>query len=138
MRLKQPKHSSTFYDMFAHPNNLILRGQAIRFLSVMKGQDLSNFIVNSVGFTDVGSQHENVKFIFFALQEKLVEGYPDGTFKPNQVLIRAEAVKIIISFFDSGIDPTLRGEQLLLAYELETNPFKDVDLFQWYAPFVIR
>lgn len=54
----------------------------------------------------------------------IISGYPDGTFRPDQVINRAEALKII---FES------RG----IAVENDTNSgFPDVDAKLWFAKYV--
>jgi len=57
-------------------------------------------------------------------EQGIIKGYPDGTFKPDQVINRAEALKII---FES------RG----IAVEEDTNSgFPDVDSSLWFAKYV--
>jgi len=51
--------------------------------------------VPSTGFRDVPTTHWAAKFIAYGSYRKLVTGYPDGTFKPNKVLTRAEGVTIL-------------------------------------------
>ncbi|MBB4823244.1 hypothetical protein HNO89_000462 [Sporosarcina luteola] len=66
-------------------------------------------------FKDVAS-HWSAEYIQQAVEQGLVKGYEDGTFKPNQSLTRAQAVSILVR-----------------ALELETdkqNPFMDT---QHYA-----
>ena len=41
-----------------------------------------------------------------------------------------------MKFFNKDV-PLLYGKALLDKYKLKKNPFKDVDLNQWYAPYVI-
>jgi len=57
-------------------------------------------------------------------EQGIIKGYPDGTFKPDQVINRAEALKII---FES------RG----IAVDEDTNSgFPDVDSSLWFAKYV--
>jgi hypothetical protein len=59
------------------------------------------------------------------LNEKgIIKGYPDGTFKPDQVINRAEALKII---FES------RG---IAVEEYSNSGFPDVDASLWFAKYV--
>lgn len=50
------------------------------------------------GFSDVGSNHWAAKYIAYGNYLGLVTGYPDGTFKPNRVLNRAEGVTILARY----------------------------------------
>ncbi|MBN2058566.1 MAG: S-layer homology domain-containing protein [Candidatus Saganbacteria bacterium] len=50
------------------------------------------------GFSDVGTSHWAAKYIAYGNYLGLVTGYPDGTFKPNRVLNRAEGVTILARY----------------------------------------
>lgn len=56
----------------------------------------------------------------------ILSGYPDGTFRPDQKVNRAEAIKIIIA-------PLLKQEAL---DQLTSTPFSDIKTGDWYLPFV--
>jgi len=47
-------------------------------------------------FSDVASTHANYDAIEYVQDEGIVEGYPDGTYKPDQTINRAEFTKIIM------------------------------------------
>ena len=49
-------------------------------------------------FSDVKSKHWAATFIAYGNALKYVTGYPDGTFKPNGVLTRAEGVTILARY----------------------------------------
>lgn len=53
----------------------------------------------------------SAKYIYSAYKEKYIGGYEDNTFKPNNPITRAEAVKIINSVLDRN------------DYRNEKNPF---------------
>ncbi len=74
-------------------------------------------------FTDVSSLHKNQDAIAFVQEKKIMNGYGDGSFKPNGKLNRAEAVKILISANELSLLPA------------ETN-FSDVEQSAWYTPYV--
>lgn len=56
----------------------------------------------------------------------VLSGYPDGTFRPDQKVNRAEAIKLIIA-------PLLKAEALA---QLTATPFSDVKTGDWYLPYV--
>jgi len=56
----------------------------------------------------------------------IVQGYPDGTFKPARAINRAEAMKIITLAFPSD------------DFETTENVFPDVFEDQWYIDFIIE
>ena len=68
-------------------------------------------------FPDVQSSEWYAKYICVAKNNKIIEGYPDGTFKPNNYINFAEASLIVAN-----------------AYELEFTPTDDPN--HWYMPFV--
>lgn len=75
-------------------------------------------------FSDVESSDENAEAIYSLQEEGVLEGYSDGSFKPNQSLNRAELMKIAV--LSAGYGP------------LDNNLvdcFKDVS-DQWFAPYV--
>ena len=58
-------------------------------------------------------------------EKEIIKGYPDGTFKPEQVINRAEALKII--FLSLGEEEILK---------IENSPFPDVDKDAWFSPYI--
>ncbi|MCR4428803.1 MAG: BMP family ABC transporter substrate-binding protein [Caldiserica bacterium] len=58
------------------------------------------------------------------VEKNYISGYPDGTFKPNNTITRAEFVKILTSVM--GIAPATGGE----------SAFSDVSTSDWFFGFV--
>jgi predicted DNA-binding antitoxin AbrB/MazE fold protein len=73
-------------------------------------------------FPDVADRHTNFDAVKFVESEGIVNGYPDGTFKPLRNINRAEFTKIIIE----AVHP---GESL------GSNCFPDVKE-EWFAQYV--
>ena len=71
-----------------------------------------------------------------AYEMGVIHGYPDGTFHPNWTVNRAEALKMVFLITHDEVE-ALYGQELLDYYELPSNPFPDVDIEAWYAPYVI-
>lgn len=78
----------------------------------------------SVVFTDVDDQSEVYKAVSFLKKYKVLNGYPDGSFKPDQVVTRVEAVKFILAAVNAEL---LSGKAL---------PFKDTSSNEWYSDYV--
>ncbi|MCD6109703.1 S-layer homology domain-containing protein [bacterium] len=75
-------------------------------------------------FPDVESNNPNYQAIMYLNEKGIIQGYPDGTFKPDKLVNRAEALKIIIlPLYQNLQDP-------------ESNPFPDVDPSAWFAKYV--
>lgn len=76
-------------------------------------------------FTDVSSENPYKDAIGWAKQSGILQGYPDGTFKPDNAVNRAEFLKIILGA--KGINVSDTGGK---------SGFKDVDENGWYAAYV--
>ena len=57
-------------------------------------------------FSDVKDSHWAKKYIVTAVEAGWIDGYPDGTFKPNEAITRAEAMKIMNSVLRRGVNET--------------------------------
>ena len=68
--------------------------------------------------------HPNQTAIEYVQSEGIVEGYPDGTYKPDQTINRAEFTKIIVG--------ATSGPQ----YAHTTSCFSDIPSDQWFTPYV--
>lgn len=102
-------------------------GTQKRFLSLFAGIMLlfAVFANTAFGaFSDVSKTHENYAAIMYLQDKGIIEGYEDGTFRPDNPVNRAEAVKIIIApLYESFEDPA-------------ANPFPDVTTDLWFAKYV--
>ncbi|MCM3270410.1 S-layer homology domain-containing protein [Paenibacillus elgii] len=67
-----------------------------------------------IKFQDVGVDHWAIDTIQWAVKEKIVDGYPDNTFKPEQVVGQKEFITLLIRTFKpsdfSLDDPNNTGE----------------------------
>lgn len=83
--------------------------------------------VNTTAFVDVSLSHPNATAITYLKAHGVISGYPDGTFKPDQVVNRAEALKII-----------LLGSGETVEASIDLEPFRDVPRTEWYATYVAK
>ena len=75
-------------------------------------------------FSDVPYNNKYSTAISYLQSNNIVQGYPDGTFKPDNTINRVEFLKII-----------LEGTHV----ELDSNTpsgFSDIDESQWYSPYI--
>lgn len=79
-------------------------------------------------FSDLPSDHYAHEAVMFLKSQGILSGYDDGTFKPNNPVNRAEALKIIIA-------PLVTEEQLTQAKEAQTV-YTDVENSAWFKPYV--
>ncbi len=75
-------------------------------------------------FTDVSSSFWAASAIELLAGKGIVAGFPDGTFRPNAVVTRAQFVTMLVKA--AGLTPVASGQ----------TPFSDVPPGQWYAPYV--
>jgi hypothetical protein len=76
-------------------------------------------------FTDVGADHPYAPAIDWAKKQGILQGYPDGTFRPDKTVNRAQFLKIVLA-----------ARNVDAASAVTPTGFKDVDEQAWYAPFV--
>lgn len=76
-------------------------------------------------FSDVSSTHPYADSIAYVQAEGIVSGNPDGTYKPNASINRAEFTKIVINATTST---SIQCPPVM--------PFIDVASNAWYTPFV--
>ena len=80
----------------------------------------------AVGFDDVSRTHHQYTSITFMNNHGVIQGYDDGTFKPENAINRAEVLKIILG--GSGIET----DEEFSAY------FPDVQADHWFAKYVVK
>lgn len=79
-------------------------------------------------FSDVSEGYRYYSAITYLQENGVIQGYSDGTFKPDQDVTRAEALKIIL--LGNGIEVSESD-----TYDL---PFSDLADDTWYLPYVSR
>jgi len=78
-------------------------------------------------YSDISMNHPNADAVGYLSARGAIQGYADGTFKVDQAVNRAEALKII-----------LLGGSIDVEASLTTNAFPDVPGSAWYTPFVAK
>ncbi len=76
-------------------------------------------------FKDVSTRHWAFRYITQAAKQKLVEGYPDGMFRLNNAVTRAETVSILVRF--AGLKPPAA---------ISRRPYPDVEADFWAAKII--
>lgn len=75
-------------------------------------------------FSDVSGTNRNADAINFLANDKIISGYPDGTFKPDQPVSRVEFLKLALLASKVKLD------------DATPTGFSDVDETAWYAPYL--
>ena len=91
---------------------------------------LSSFLLLSMTafaatFPDVEEGYDHYDAIEFLAEREIVDGYDDGLFRPDKLVSRAEATKMIVG----GLGVEIGGE-----YEVV---FPDVNAEAWFFPYVM-
>jgi hypothetical protein len=99
--------------------------QSAGFTDILSASKTTEEVHPSVDiFTDVSSTHKNAKAIAYLKQKGIIGGYEDGSFKPDNLLNRAELLKILVTALD------------VTPHEL-TNSFCFTDVKnEWFAKYV--
>lgn len=106
---------SGYTDNTFRPNNQITRAEFVTMIMQYTGMSE----VESVPFADVQEGAWYSDYISAAYGAGYINGYEDGTFRPDSSITRAEAVKIINSVLDRT------------DFSNEDNPFYDVKDTHW-------
>jgi murein DD-endopeptidase MepM/ murein hydrolase activator NlpD len=75
-------------------------------------------------FKDVAADSSYYNAVLFLKDNKVLSGYPDGSFKPDAIVSRVEALKFILN---------ANNENLKVGVKL---PFKDTSSVEWYSDYV--
>ncbi len=120
---------SGYGDGCYHGDWAVNRGQMSVFVSraLAGGDEYVPDPTTDPGFTDVDSYHWAYKYICYAVEAEVVQGYPEGDYKPAQTVTRDQMAVYVAR---SICDPT--GEDGLVGYvPSEPRNFPDVLTDHW-------
>lgn len=75
-------------------------------------------------YSDVSSNHWAFENIARVSEKMWLSGYPDGSFRPEASITRAEAMTVFVKFLGLELN------------EVIESPYYDVDVSAWYAPYI--
>lgn len=110
-------------DGLFKPENGVSRVEVLKF--ILEGIDAEVANTRSLPFTDTENGTWYSDYLQTSLYLGIVDGYPDGSFKPENTVNKVEFLKMLINAMNTDIDP-----------EVGYLPFTDVDKDHWYAPYV--
>lgn len=109
------------------PDDILTRAEFTKIALKSIGEEIDlNEEVKKAPFDDVPLYSWYAAYIKRAKEIGLIHGYPDGTFRPNQPIIKVEAIKILMNAFKFN----------LADIKERTDSFRDIDMNQWYYPAV--
>jgi len=120
--LKYHSVSSGYPDGTFKPNNQITRAEVATF--VVRGMGYAFYTGGAVVFSDVQPADWFYPYVMTAWQNGVVSGYPDGTFKPNNLVTRTE-ISVMVK--------NAKG----LVYTGSIPDFSDVPPSYWGYPYIM-
>jgi hypothetical protein len=81
----------------------------------------------ALAFSDVDDNTSYENSITWMSENGVINGYPDGSFKPKQCVNRVEMLKLLMEMQEIDVE----------SYEDNTTLFPDTSKNEWYAPYVI-
>ena len=79
------------------PGNMVNRAEALKILLLAKGVDVEGYDLSSAtSFSDVSESIWYAVYVAYAVDNELIEGYEDGTFKGANDILRAEIAKLTV------------------------------------------
>ncbi|BAQ10002.1 S-layer glycoprotein protein, contains three N-terminal slh domains [Bacillus sp. OxB-1] len=122
MKYTAAEMMSGYPDGTFKPGQNITRQDAAKLLALVLELDTKN--VKDPGFKDLKKTSPYYGYIAALVEEGIISGYEDNTFRPAASLTRAQMAKIIVLGFELD-DP-----------KTTSLPFKDINNKQWHMEFV--
>lgn len=94
-------------------------------LTFILGFGITAYALQTPTFSDVSSTHPHYEAITNLKFNGVIEGYPDGTFKPDQPVNRVEVLKMIFEGLETDNPESLNSPT-----------FSDTDLNAWYGEYL--
>lgn len=113
---------SGYPDGTFQPEKNINRAETLKILLLGTGTTLES--TQNIVFPDVQAGDWFYTYVRKAFELKIVEGYPDGNFKPENTINLAESLKVILLSFKAELPSAI-----------STDPYPDVAKDIWYAPY---
>ena len=112
-----------FPDKTFRPANMVTREEIMLMLSRLTAGSAANQKVN---FTDIDSQYKYINQLSKITSDGIINGYPDGSFRPYAKTTRAEAASMILSAMNKYMATASTNEALNVAQNFLSNHFSNV------------
>lgn len=113
---------SGYPDGSYKPNGLLTRAHAAKILALNLGLDVTTDY--QISFSDVSKGDWYYPYIAALRENGIIDGFEDGTFRPNTPITRNQMAKILVNGY--GLQPT----------STITLPFEDISSSHWAAPYI--
>ena len=75
-------------------------------------------------YTDLTPTNPDISYVIYLSEKRIITGYPDGSFKPQEGLTRAQAATVIAKAANLSLDQSAE------------SPFKDLSTEHWARPYI--
>ncbi len=106
------------------PYNSVNRVEALKLIFEAVGKKLS---LGRLPFKDVDENAWYSKYLYTAYKKEVVNGHPDGTFKPSDTVNKAEFFKMLLNTYRIDVDD-----------DVKQDPYTDVPKNAWFAPYIAK
>lgn len=121
--LKEHEVIRGYPDGSFKPENVVSRVEALKF--ILNGINSDLITARELPFPDTSAREWYSSFVATGYNKRIVEGYPDSTFKPANTVNRAEFLKMLLTAMNIDIDKNVRADV-----------YEDVPADAWFAPYV--
>lgn len=104
------------------PDQPVNRVEALKF--ILEAID-AEILSGDLPFYDVSASEWYSEYLYTGYSRGVVDGHPDGSFKPSNSVNKAEFFKILFNGMNVDINP-----------EVNEAPYKDVNVSDWFAPYI--
>lgn len=121
------------YNIFK-PDSFVTRAEFLKMVYlILKASAVPE---EEVSFIDVKPADWFYNYVVWAHSEGVVSGYSDNTFKPQNLINRAEALKIIFNSLGlDDLDEETRKGLTTFPSDSSLKPFSDVPKNAWFAEY---
>ncbi len=123
---------SGYPDGSFKPDGTLNRAELVKIMSLTYSKSNPTFDFNSMKaqydqpcFQDIKAGVWYTPYVCYAREMGIVQGYPDGNFRPEYPVSRVEALKIVLNSLD-----------MTVGLKADKNYFTDTDVNAWYAPYI--
>lgn len=113
-----------YSDGTFRPYKPVNRVEALKF--ILEGIN-ANLVTGKLPFNDTQTNEWYAGYLYTGYKKNIVNGDPDGKFRPADSVNRAEFLKILFS-----------GMGVQVADKIEVSPYSGVSVDSWYAPYVAK
>ena len=112
-----------FPDKTFRPDNMVTREEIMLMLSRLTASSAPD---QKIHFTDIDSQYKYINQLSKITSDGIINGYPDGSFRPYARTTRAEAASMILGAMNKYMAPVSGNEALYVAHKFLTDYFSNI------------